>query len=47
MIQRFEDKYNWNKLSVTPLVTYFKVKTDIKFFICPTMHTILIKLLNC
>jgi hypothetical protein len=28
MLERFEDKYNWNKLSMTSVVTYFKVKTD-------------------
>lgn len=26
MLERFEDKYNWNKLSMTTVVTYFKVK---------------------
>jgi hypothetical protein len=28
MLERYEDKYNWNKLSMTPVVTYFKVQTD-------------------
>jgi hypothetical protein len=28
MLERCEDKYNWNKLAMTPVVTYFKVQTD-------------------
>jgi len=27
MLERFEDKYNWNKLSMASVVTYFKVET--------------------